>query len=243
VDARGGSFYAKNAPLGGAPPYGGNTNWIWLQCCRYMEGKPLMSVRGCSEPGAVAGCVRITPGFLIGQVKEVLKHYRYAVLGTDAVLPTGFMGPEGEYNHSRGLPNSTFVSFCGDTGISLFLLALPREGGAYLLCQGWDERFGRKLGRPVRRSLSLAALKGALCTACQPVCHACIAWRQLTVCLFACHRSWPTLPRIRARASGAAILSTGLWHVGTTTRARWCGRKRWQARWPLDQHEEFSCGR
>ena len=27
--------------------------------------------------------------------------------------------------------------------------SVPKEGGAYLLCQGWDERFGRKLGRPL----------------------------------------------------------------------------------------------
>ena len=147
--ARGGSFYAKNAPLGTVAPYGGNTNWIWLQCCEYMEGRPLMSVRGCSVPGEVPGCVRITPAYLIARVAEVLQHYTYAVLGTDAVLPTNFMGPDGRYNHSRGLPNATFVSFCGETGIALFLLALPREGGAYLLCQGWDDRFDRRLGRPL----------------------------------------------------------------------------------------------
>jgi hypothetical protein len=149
VASRGGSFYAKNAPLDSVAPFGGNCNWIWLQCCKYMEGKPLMSKRGCQAPGDVPGCVRITPAYLIGQVKEVLKHYTYAVLGTDAVLPTEFMGPHGEYNHSRGLPNSTFVSFCGETGIALFLLAVPQAGGAYLLCQGWDERFGRRLGRPL----------------------------------------------------------------------------------------------
>jgi hypothetical protein len=149
VSSQGGSFYAKNAPLDAVAPYGGNTNWIWLQCCKYMEGKPLMSVRGCSTPGEVPGCVRITPAYLIAKVREVLQHYTYTVLGTDSVLPTDFMGPHGVYNHSRGLPNNTFVSFCGETGISLFLLAVPKEGGAYLLCQGWDERFGRPLGRPL----------------------------------------------------------------------------------------------
>ena len=154
VAARGGSFYAKNAPLGAPPPWGGNTNWIWLTAAHYYQegsnaGKPMTTVRGCKAPGDVPGCKIMEPGFLIAQVKKVLQHYSYTVVGTDCTLPTGYMGPHGKYNHSRGLPNSTFVSFCGETGIALFLLALPKEGGAYLLCEGWDEKFGRRLGRPV----------------------------------------------------------------------------------------------
>lgn len=150
VSSRRGSFYAKLAPLDAAPPYGGNTNWIWFESCHYHPaGVPRMSKRNCKTPGHPPGCVRITPAVLIAEVKQALKHYTYVVLGTDAQLPTNFLGPRGKYNHSRGEDNSTFVSYCGDTGIALFLLAVPKEGGAYLLCQGWDENFGRRLGRPL----------------------------------------------------------------------------------------------
>ena len=41
---------------------------------------------------------------------------------------------------------SGFVSPCGETATALFLLAL--EPGCFLLCQGWDDWFGYKLGLP-----------------------------------------------------------------------------------------------
>jgi hypothetical protein len=159
VVARGGSFYAKNAPLGALPPYGGNTNWIWLTCAHYYpEGRPMTTVRGCKTPGDVPGCELMEPAFLIKQVKRVLVNYEYVVLGTDSTDPTDYTGPAGRrYNDSRSLPNSEFVSFCGETGIALFLLALPKQGGAYLLCQGWDDNFGRPLGRPLADAVRDAA--------------------------------------------------------------------------------------
>ena len=128
----GGSFFSKLAPLDQAAPYGGNMNWIWLSACWHWP--QVWRNRGCTADG----CPIVTPPYLIQQVKSVLANYSYAVLDTDADLPTSISAPW------RG--GSGFVSFCGETATALFLLAL--EPGCFLLCQGWDDRFGYKLGLP-----------------------------------------------------------------------------------------------
>lgn len=128
----GGSFFSKMAPLNQAAPYGGNMNWIWLPACWHWP--QVWRTRGCTT----AGCPIVTPEYLIQTVKTILANYSYAVLGTDADLPTSISSP---WRRSTG-----FVSFCGETATALFLLAL--EPGCFLLCQGWDERFGLELGLP-----------------------------------------------------------------------------------------------
>ena len=128
--ALGGSFFSKLAPSDMPPPYGGTMTWIWL--CTMHLWEHVWREQGCYT----AGCPVATPPYLARQIRAALSNYGSVIVGTDAELPTA--GP------SRW--GTGFQSFCGDTAIALFLLAL--EPGAFLLCQGWDERFGLPLGAP-----------------------------------------------------------------------------------------------
>jgi hypothetical protein len=55
----------------------------------------------------------------------------------------------------QNLSDGRSLQICTPNVLSQFLLAV--EPGAYLLCNGWDARFGRPLGLPVGNATSSGA--------------------------------------------------------------------------------------
>merc|ERR1712232_184071 len=74
------------------------------------------------------------PATLINQVRTALQNYRYLVVGCENC----YSSPVTE--------TSALESKCDETKVANFLLAV--KPGAFLLCNGWDEKFALPLGSP-----------------------------------------------------------------------------------------------
>merc|ERR1712050_404094 len=74
------------------------------------------------------------PKALINQVHVGLKNFKYLVVGCENC----YSSPVTE--------TSALESKCDETKVANFLLAV--KPGAFLLCNGWDEKFALPLGLP-----------------------------------------------------------------------------------------------
>merc|ERR1711957_164461 len=74
------------------------------------------------------------PTTMINQVRTGLQNFKYLVVG----CMNCYSNPATE--------TSALESKCDESKVAVFLLAV--EHGAFLLCNGWDERYSLHLGRP-----------------------------------------------------------------------------------------------
>merc|ERR1719446_199264 len=71
---------------------------------------------------------------MIDQVRTALQNFKYVVVGCQNCYS------------SPGSEKSALPSQCDDSKVALFLLAV--EPGAFLLCNGWDDKYSLPLGLP-----------------------------------------------------------------------------------------------
>ena len=124
----GGSFYNKNAAANGEKPPnfgGGNTHYFKL------AGK---------GPWDAAAW--------LADVAKVRANYKYIVIGS----ANDFSNPEHEtLPENQDLADGRSLKFCKtNTTLAQFLIAI--EPGMFLLCNGWDDRFDRPLGKPTGKA-------------------------------------------------------------------------------------------
>ena len=86
---------------------------------------------------------------MIDEVTEALKNYKYLVFGgaNDFSNPQRETLPPGAPGVGQNLADGRSLRTCPPELVALFLLAV--QPGAFLLCNGWDDRFDRKLGLPL----------------------------------------------------------------------------------------------
>jgi hypothetical protein len=86
---------------------------------------------------------------LIDEVREALENYKYLVVGgaNDFSNPQRETLPPGAPGVGQNLADGRSLRTCPPGLVALFLLAV--QPGAFLLCNGWDKRFDRKLGLPL----------------------------------------------------------------------------------------------
>ena len=129
VDDAGGSFYNKNAAKNGEKPPifgGGNTQYHMMN-----RGG------GAWDPAA-----------WMSDVSKVLENYKYVVVGG----ANDFSSPEAEtLPENQDLADGRSLKRCAtNTTLAQFLIVI--EPGMFLLCNGWDDRFSRPLGRPTGKA-------------------------------------------------------------------------------------------
>jgi len=124
-----GTFFNKNArkPTAGGPVFGGgNLQFMWPGGSR-------------QDPG--------DPGKFAEDIAEALQHYPYLIIGGS----NDYSNPKMEsLPNGQNLADGRSMRTCDTDLVSRFLLAV--EPGVFLLCNGWDSRFDRKLGMPLGKA-------------------------------------------------------------------------------------------
>ena len=120
-----GSFYNKNARATAAPVFGGGN---------------LQMIGGGRATG--------DPRALISEVATAQQFYKYLIVGG----ANSFSNPEQEsLPAGQNLSDGRSLHMCSVNTVAQFLLAV--EPGVFLLCNGWDARFDRKLGLPTGKAV------------------------------------------------------------------------------------------
>lgn len=124
-----GTFFNKNAgkPTERGPSFGGgNLQFMWPGGSR-------------QDPG--------DPGKFAEDVAAALQHYTYLIIGGS----NSFSNPKMEsLPTGQNLADGRSLRTCDSDLVARFLLAV--EPGVFLLCNGWDPRFDRKLGLPLGKA-------------------------------------------------------------------------------------------